>query len=82
MNLYVVVEGAIGEKKVYSHWIPLVNPNLKLAGSILDIGSNSVFIVGGGGYPNYFEVIEFKNLIKRKDGKKLIEEMKNEIKNS
>ena len=29
MNVYLIVEGN-GEKKVYTHWVPLVNPKLSV----------------------------------------------------
>jgi hypothetical protein len=58
MNIYLVVEGPIGEKKVYAHWVPLVNPNLRLVNSLNEISNNNLLIISGGGYPNYFEVID------------------------
>ncbi|HHE65731.1 MAG TPA: hypothetical protein ENL09_06890 [Bacteroidetes bacterium] len=57
MNFYVVVEG-ISEKPIYKHWIPLVNPELSSVDSISDIDEDNFFIVSGGGYPNYFNIIE------------------------
>jgi hypothetical protein len=58
MNIYLVVEGPVGEKRVYTHWIPLVNPALKVVKHIDQIVSDNVIIYSGGGYPNYFNVIE------------------------
>lgn len=58
MNIYLVVEGQIGEKKVYSNWIKYINKQMQLVNSIDEISHNSVYIVSGGGYPNYFDIIE------------------------
>jgi len=58
MNIYIVVEGEVGEKKVYKHWVPLVNPNLSYVEHISQIERNNFVIVSGGGYPQYYEVIE------------------------
>lgn len=56
MNLYVVVEGK-GEVKVYSRWIPLINPNLSCVADLEDMRENNFAIISGGGYPGYFQVI-------------------------
>lgn len=58
MNVLVVCEGEIGEKKVYKDWIPRVNPQLSYVSSIEKILENNFSIIIGGGYPNYFEIIE------------------------
>lgn len=58
MNMFVVVEGEIGERRVYEKWIPFVNPKMIWVESIFDISENNFAIIAGGGYPNYFEVIE------------------------
>lgn len=58
MNIYVVLEGDLGAKKVYSHWIPLVNPGLTLAPRIDNVTGNNFYVEAGGGYPILFEVIE------------------------
>ncbi len=57
MNIYLVVEGPIGEKFVYAHWVPLVNPALAIANNINEVHDNNLLIISGGGYPNYFDVI-------------------------
>ena len=57
MNVYLIVEGN-GEKKVYTHWVPLVNPNLSVVNSLEEVQHNNLIIFSGGGYPNYLEVIE------------------------
>ncbi len=58
MNIYVVVEGEVGEKKVYKHWIPLVNTSLSHVNYISEIEENNFFIISGNGYPNYFNTIK------------------------
>ena len=57
MNVYLIVEGN-GEKKVYAHWVPLVNPNLSVVNSLEEVQHNNLIIISGGGYPNYLDVIE------------------------
>lgn len=57
MNVYLIVEGK-GEKKVYAHWVPLVNPSLSVVNSLDEVQHNNLVIYSGGGYPNYLEVIE------------------------
>lgn len=57
MNIYLVVEGPVGEKQLYTHWVPLVNPKLKVVSSLVEVTENNIIIYSGGGYPNYFEVI-------------------------
>lgn len=57
MNIYLVVEG-LGEKKVYPKWIRIVNPKLRCVNEITAVHKNHVYIVSGGGYPSYFQVIE------------------------
>ena len=54
---YLVVEGD-GEKKVYEHWVPLINPSLSVVESLNEVQQNNLLINSGGGYPNYFEVIK------------------------
>ena len=58
MNIFVVVEGDVGEKEVYRSWIPYVNPNLVYVNRMSDINFNNFFIISGGGYPNYYNVID------------------------
>ncbi len=57
MNVYLIVEGE-GEKKVYAHWVRLINPSLNIVNSLDEVQHNNLIIYSGGGYPNYFEVIE------------------------
>jgi hypothetical protein len=58
VNIYLVVEGPVGEKQVYAHWIPLVNPRLRIVNDLTAVQNDSVIIYSGGGYPSYFDVIE------------------------
>lgn len=58
MNIYVVVEGEIGEKLVYQEWISVVNPQLSYVSRIGEIQKNNFSILAGLGYPQYFKVIE------------------------
>jgi len=57
MNFYVVVEGMV-EKGVYRSWIPLVNPALTYVEDPSKIDDNNFFLISGGGYPGYFDVID------------------------
>ncbi len=58
MNIYLVVEGRVGEKQVYAHWVPLVNPSLTVVHSLADVTSNNLVIYSGNGYPQYFDIIK------------------------
>ena len=58
MNVYVVVEGEVGEKYVYQNWIPFVNPMLSYVQNLSMIAENNFASISGGGFPNYFDVIE------------------------
>lgn len=57
MNIYLIVEGPVGEKRLYSSWIPFVNNQLSIVPHVSNVVSNNVVIVSGGGYPSYFDVI-------------------------
>ena len=58
MNIYVVVEGDVGEKRVYETWIPWVNPNLGCVNHIWEIDWDQFAVFSGHGYPQYFSVID------------------------
>ena len=58
MNIYIVVEGASTEVKVYRNWIPLVNPSLVEVYDIDDVVADNYYLISGGGYPNLFRVIK------------------------
>lgn len=57
MNIHVVVEG-LTERIVYPSWIKQINPNLTFVPTISEISQNNFSVISGGGYPQYFEVIE------------------------
>jgi len=57
VNFYVVVEGR-AEKKVYNCWIPLINPGLSPLTRIERVKTDNFFLVSGGGYPAYFDVVD------------------------
>lgn len=51
MNYYVVVEGELGAKRVYEHWIPFVNGTISPVFTIQDVSNNNAYVVSGGGIP-------------------------------
>lgn len=55
MNIYIIVEGSSGEKKVYPSWISFINSELKEVISIDEINENNYILFSGNGYPQYFE---------------------------
>lgn len=57
MNVYVVVEGRVVEKAVYTVWIPEVNNELTPVRYLDDVAANNFYIVSGNGYPAYFEIV-------------------------
>jgi hypothetical protein len=58
MNVYVVVEGRVVEKEVYTVWIPQVNGALSPVPTVADVAANHFVIVSGLGYPFYFQIID------------------------
>lgn len=58
MNLYVVVEGKCGEKKVYPHWIKYLNNSMTQVYSLDEIHDNNFYIISGYGYPQYLSIID------------------------
>ena len=57
MNIYLVVEGKCSEPKIYKKWIKFVNPGFEFVDDIDQIDENNVYLVSGGGHPQYFDVI-------------------------
>ena len=49
MNIYVVVEGKWAAKKIYTTWIPLVNPELQPIDYLPDLKQNNFFVLAGFG---------------------------------
>jgi hypothetical protein len=70
MNVYIVVDGEIGEKQVYNAWIPLLNPALTPANTLDKVQENNFYIIHSGGYPGYFKIIEnaITDMSERKNG--------------
>jgi hypothetical protein len=58
MNVYITVEGLVGEMLVYKNWVPFVNPSLIYVDNISAIKNNNFYIVSGGGYPCYYSIID------------------------
>lgn len=58
MKVYVTVEGEIGAKRLYEHWIPQVNESLSSVSYPHLAACNNFYVAAGGGYPAYFSVIE------------------------
>lgn len=58
MNIYVIVEGAVGEKRIYREWIPCVNSDLVFSPTIDKVKRNNFLIYHGGGYPQYLSKIQ------------------------
>lgn len=57
MNIHIVVEGEVGETRVYRNWVPFVNPQLSFVPHISKISHNNFSIISGGGYPYYFTAL-------------------------
>jgi hypothetical protein len=58
LNIYILVEGEIGEKFVYREWVNYLNPTITYVDYPTEIEKNNYAIVAGFGYPFYFEVID------------------------
>ena len=56
MNVYIVVEGE-GETKIYPEWIRHVDSGLTRVDRPDAASQNNYYLIGGQGYPNYFDVI-------------------------
>jgi hypothetical protein len=56
LNIYLVVEGT-GEKRVYTHWVPLVNPALTVVDHLTEVVVNNIVITSGHGFPQYLDII-------------------------
>lgn len=53
-----MVEGDCTEILVYKEWITFANKSLKVVTGILDVSSDSVYLVSGSGWPNYLNRIK------------------------
>jgi len=58
LNLYIVVEGRNGARKVYKDWIRYVNNKLNNIDYLNDLKDNNYYIVAGWGQPEIFDRIE------------------------
>lgn len=57
MNLYVVVEG-LTEMLVYPHWIESINSSLSRVHSLSDVSNDNYILLGDGGYPYIYRLID------------------------
>jgi hypothetical protein len=55
VNIFIVGEGEIGEKRVYGAWVQKANPALTEVPMISDIVENNYSIFSGGGQPYFIE---------------------------
>ncbi|MFH1195146.1 MAG: hypothetical protein V1720_05510, partial [bacterium] len=58
MNYYIVVEGEKASIEIYKNWIQFINPSLSYKQQIDEVFENDFYLIGGYGYPNYFQVIK------------------------
>lgn len=57
MNIYLIVEGAETEAKVYPAWIKLLAPNMTKIDDAWSVKDNSYYLFSGGGIPSIFRHI-------------------------
>ncbi len=57
MNLYVLVEGRVTERRVYQAWFSYFFPELEKVDRIEDISDSHYFLISGDGYPSYVQRI-------------------------
>lgn len=73
MNLYILVEGARTEVKVYPAWMRLLVPKLTRVYDFRDATMNNYYLFSGGGIPHIYShlmhAIEDVNTINAKAGK-------------
>jgi hypothetical protein len=55
VNLFIVGEGEVSEKRVYAAWVPQVNPTLTEVPSIWQIFENNFSVFSGGGQPHFID---------------------------
>jgi len=58
LNIYVVVEGEKGAKKLYKNWIPFVNKNLSNVEYLRDLDTNNFYVIAGYGQTTIYDRIE------------------------
>ena len=57
MNIYMIVEGAETETKVYPEWLKILAPNMKRVYDAWDVRENNYYLFSGGGIPSIFQHI-------------------------
>ena len=57
MNIYMIVEGAETETKVYPEWLCLLAPNMSRIDDAWSVKENSYYLFSGGGIPSIFQHI-------------------------
>lgn len=57
MNLYFIYEGKT-EKKVFPAWFRYLLPRLQRVTTPDEVGSDSYYLIGGGGFPYIYDLIE------------------------
>ncbi len=53
---YIVCEGK-SEKYIYKKWFTYLSSNLKYNDDLPTLSKNDFYLISGGGYPNYFDII-------------------------
>lgn len=57
MNIYIIVEGAETETKVYPEWLRLLAPGLQRIDDAWEVQGNCYYLFSGGGIPSIFQHI-------------------------
>jgi hypothetical protein len=57
MKIYLVVEGRKSEENLYPKWIKYINEKFEIVYRIEDMVDNSIMLISGCGYPQYFDII-------------------------
>lgn len=58
MNIYVLVEGKKGSKKIYKYWIPYLNPILSNIDYPNEFNNNNFLLVAGYGQPQFLNRVD------------------------
>lgn len=57
MNIYMIVEGAETETKVYPEWLQILAPFLRRVDDAWEVEENTYYLFSGGGIPSIFQHI-------------------------